>query len=226
MGDVASIAALALIAGFTFVEFSNLTRYCAARAEGQRLLSYSAFAAVVLLLAARVCLVTLGGFFPSFYGGLRDLTWAFFPGPGQPWFSTALAAFALGLVGIAIANQLVDRDKASTQAIESRGNELERLLLQAFQRFPALVAVTLKNDKVYIGWPVKVPPILEGETQYIRLLPAMSGYRTAEKHTLELTTDYTNVYEQFSPEIDRAMFRPGSSRNIAGEPSELDSRVD
>jgi hypothetical protein len=177
MGDVASLAALALAGGFAFVQLSSLTRYQMSRAEGQRLAFFSTLAAVLLVIGARLVLETFEAFAPGLYGVLRADLWALVPGAPQPWFATAVVAFALGPAAACISNHFVNVSQITTDAIEKYGRELEKLMYTALERY-MLVSLTLKGGKVYVGWPAQLPPILERETQYVRILPAMSGYRT------------------------------------------------
>lgn len=194
MGDVASLAALALAGGFCFVEFSNFTRYRASRAESQRLFLYSALAAIILMITARVILTGLRVAFPVFLGGLRTDFLLLVPGVPQPWLATALLSFALGLAATCVSNRIYGTEKATSRAIATYGKELEKLLLTALDRY-VLMSLTLKNGKVYVGWPAYSPHVLEAETEHIRILPAMSGYRRKETLEVVFTTEYIRVYE-------------------------------
>ncbi len=166
--------------------------------------------------------------------------WGLVPGSGpqQAWLATALASFVLALPAIRLSNLAFDKNAASSYVIRRWGSELEKLLLVAFERYPSiLISISLKTGKVYIGWPAFEPPLLETKTEYIRLLPAISGYRNPPQMTLTLTTDYAAVYEAindgdapeglkasdfevviptseivsanlYTPDIDRSIFRP------------------
>jgi len=59
--------------------------------------------------------------------------------------------------------------------------------------------VSLKNGKVYIGFVLQ-PFNPEFDRKYIFILPTVSGYRDKDTHVLELTTEYTSVYNQLIQE--------------------------
>src|SRR5262249_36146008 len=82
--------------------------------------------------------------------------------------------------------------EAIYNAIEEIGNELE-LLFASSCVFSETIQITLKNDKVYIGW-VKVLP-KPSQCPYVQLIPLLSGYRNQSKE-LVITTDYSPVYAE------------------------------
>jgi hypothetical protein len=113
---------------------------------------------------------------------------------------------------------------------------LERLLYDS-QASTYPVSISLKNEKVYIGWPVLTPEPMH-RIQDIRILPVASGFRDPVTKALTISTEYFPVYRaiergalrmdpedfeivialdevrsanQFSLDIDQDLFRPGNA---------------
>lgn len=92
-------------------------------------------------------------------------------------------------------NLFYSEERATSKAICDHGSELEKLLYAAIEK-GRMVSLTLKNRKVYVGLVARTPPILEGKSTDIRLLPVISGYR--EDKTLDwiATTTYDPIYSK------------------------------
>ncbi len=67
------------------------------------------------------------------------------------------------------------------------GDELEQMFKQSATD-KLLLQITLKNNKVYVGFTDKIPP--PKETNYLKIIPVLSGYRKSESKEIEFTTDY------------------------------------
>jgi hypothetical protein len=79
------------------------------------------------------------------------------------------------------------------KAIKDVGNEFELLMKSSFVNSKTLL-FSLDNDKFYIGWVKELPiPSVSG---YVRIIPAISGYRDTEK-VLVFTSEYLKVYSEF-----------------------------
>jgi hypothetical protein len=79
------------------------------------------------------------------------------------------------------------------KAIKDVGNEFELLMKSSFVNSKMLL-FSLDNDKFYIGWVKELPiPSVSG---YVRIIPAISGYRDTEK-VLVFTSEYLKVYSEF-----------------------------
>lgn len=109
------------------------------------------------------------------------------------YFGTCAASLLLAIAGTRILNLKIDESKAIAEAIDRIGNELELLFKMSCQE-SQLIQITLKNDKVYIGWVELLPePSL---SPYVKLIPLLSGFRD-ERKELQLTTDYSIVYSEY-----------------------------
>jgi hypothetical protein len=191
MGE-AFLAAVGLAAGFIFLQLLHFTRYRTTRAEGQRLMLSCAVAAIALIVAARLVLISLEWMAPAYFATARAFWLVVFPAP-NPWLGTCVWALVIAVVLARAINRFYSAGKASKRAIFRYGKELEKLFYGAMRQ-DRPVSLTLKNRKVYIGRIIRLPPILEGDATHIRLLPIMSGYRDEKTVVWTPTTSYTDAY--------------------------------
>jgi hypothetical protein len=76
------------------------------------------------------------------------------------------------------------------RAIRKFGNEIEQLCQESIDMGFAL-QVTLKNDKVYIGFVDKAPE--PSKTNYLLFTPLYSGYRDPITKEMTLNNNYSDV---------------------------------
>jgi hypothetical protein len=229
LDPLAPLTLVALASGYLFTTRFHFTSYQAERHSGYHLLFQSACWGIVLLAISQAILVGL------------EWEWSN-PTSVVGWMSAELEGsgpFALGfLLSILlppILNRLYSRERAARRVIHRQGSELEKLLYDS-QASIYPISVSLKNEKVYIGWPVYTPD-LRHRLQDIRLLPTASGFRDPVTKALEINTEYFPAYEeikrgtlqmspedfeivialdevrsanQFSLDIDQDLFRPGA----------------
>lgn len=105
------------------------------------------------------------------------------------WVLTAIYSLLLGFICGVVSNFFTPRRWALRRSV----NALFALLVQA--RYQDLaVALTLDTNKVYVGVVVaNFDPAKE--TEFVTLLPILSGHRDAEGR-VNLTTDYESLYSQ------------------------------
>ena len=188
MDPLAPLTLVALASGYLFTTRFHLTSYQAERHSGYHLLFQSACWGIALLAVSQILLV----------GGAR--VW---PKPASivRWMNADLdgsgpfaLAFLLSILIPPLFNRLYSRERAARRVIGRQGSELEKLLYDSqASLFP--VSISLKNEKVYIGWPVYTPDPRH-RLQDIRILPAASGYRDPTTKELTIRTEYSPVYEQ------------------------------
>ncbi len=85
-------------------------------------------------------------------------------------------------------------------AVDKNGNEIEKLFKRSAKE-ALLIQITLKNDKVYIGYSEMIP--IPQKTNYLVLIPVLSGYRDKETKQLKITTDYFEVIQDFFDGLDK-----------------------
>lgn len=86
----------------------------------------------------------------------------------------------------------------SRWAVDKNGDEIEKLFKKSVEQ-GLTIQVTLKNDKVYIGFSETIP--IPQKTNYLTLSPIISGYRDKETKRLVITTEYFKVVDEFIKEL-------------------------
>lgn len=96
-------------------------------------------------------------------------------------------------------NIYYSKDDPIIWAVNKNGDEIETLFKDSALKGFA-IQVTLKNDKVYIGFCEETP--IPKLTNYLKLSPILSGYREKETKQLITTTDYEEVVNNFIKDIE------------------------
>jgi len=187
---------LPLIGGFLLLSHYRRTKYLANRSDRTRLLLYSALTAVVLVLVARIIIVSivqseLGVQTADFWKVVAPFEYS----------GTAVGALVLAGIAILICNWLEPKTELdfNTSWVQKYGTSLEKFLLEASQRSVenkenSLVMVTMDSNKVYIGWVQRLPQDPTNPDSYLSISPLISGYRDDKTQKLNLTSFYD---EQF-----------------------------
>jgi hypothetical protein len=185
---------LPLLGGYWWFRNWNRTRFQLARQDTQRLVIWSAYAGLSLLITSAVLVavvqLVLGRYAPVVVSWWHVLSP--FAHSGK-----AVGALILGWGAPALLN-LVPRWRRpnvwARRATEFYGNETEALLLRAQDSNMPVIA-TLKTGKVYVGFAAKnINP--EIERRHLRLLPVVSGYRAPADQKVTFTTLYEQVRDE------------------------------
>lgn len=177
-----------LVGGYYILIRFALFRYVQYRLENQRILLNSAFAGIILLVACFIIRAIINILFPDFTSYISEQL------PVKtPYFGTTSFSLIVAVVATEIGNLFVDRKKAIRMSLQKSGNEFELLMSSSF--FDShLLQFTMDSGKVYIGWVKELPKPFT--TNYIRITPALSGYRNENKE-LVFTTQYLTVYASY-----------------------------
>jgi hypothetical protein len=108
------------------------------------------------------------------------------------YFGTCFLSVLIAFCYTKFKNWKADEAGFILKAIDEIGNELELLVAHSFKE-SKLIQLTLKNDKIYIGWAEVLPK--PSHNQYIQLIPLFSGFRD-ERKELVITTNYSLVYSE------------------------------
>lgn len=187
---------LPLCGGYFVLLNFVIFKYKYQRLSSQRLLFTSIIAAVFILFLTFLLRFLINLIFPN----LENIIFAYLNGAISikhiPYLWTSLASFLLAICGTWILNGLLyvfngrSHKWAVNFAVKKYGDEIENLFrLSATQA--RLMKITLKNDKVYIGFTDIIPA--PRETNYLTITPLLSGYRDSESKTMKLVTDYSGV---------------------------------
>lgn len=184
---------LPLVGGYVLLDNSILwpSFY---RYKGNRLLFASAIPAIFFL--------TLSFFFTSFFSKYcPDFAWWWETRIPFQYSGTSLLSFILPVLLTLFLNLIFKlRSKNKDYLIryvEKLGTNLDVFLYKASLE-KKQVALTLANNKVYIGFLSAVDLDLKGlsqEERYLSLLPSMSGYRHEQTKELKIATEYSSLFQ-------------------------------
>lgn len=184
---------LPLVAGYYLLTRSYFFKFKQQRLEQQRLVFESIILGVILSLSAYGLRIFIESF--SFGSDLIFFLYKKIPSSiRSPLVGTSLAtlflAFAIHFANLFL---LKWREYFVRNAIKSVGNEFERIVASGSKK--QLLQFTLSNGKFYIAWAKELP--IPTISNYVRLLPAFSGYRTEDTQELIFTTQYLTVYADY-----------------------------
>lgn len=127
----------------------------------------------------------------------------FIPFREPNYFWTILFSCFLASILFIVIEQYIkkyySKDDAIVWAINKNGDELETLVKDSALKGQTIM-LTLKNNKVYIGFSEEIP--IPQKTNYLKLSPILSGYRDSETKEFKPTTDYFKVVDKFINEIE------------------------
>ena len=178
-----------LVGGYYLIIRLERFKYIQQRLDSQKLLFNSVIAGSFLLILSFLISSLFIYFFPTQAEYLKAI-----PPLNRPYFATTLLSFFISIVITETGNLFIDRDLAISRSIDKIGNELELLVKLSFET-DQLIQFTLKNDKFYIGWAETLP--IPQRSNYIRIIPAFSGYRHKETKKLVFTTQYLDIYSAY-----------------------------
>lgn len=180
---------LPLVGGYYVIANSEWFKYKTQRLHSERLLFNSIMAGILLTVASFVIKFLGIEYFPKLVGFYRNIMPLKANFVGVTFFS-----FVLGIVGTEITNLITSETQRILVAIDSIGNELEKILeMSATER--RLIQITLKNEKVYVGICGRIPK--PDKTTYFVLIPFLSGFRDPATKKITFNTDYLEVYSSY-----------------------------
>lgn len=115
----------------------------------------------------------------------------------QSFTITSLSTLGLSWLFVKISNVFFDKKKFLGKSIKRLGNELEIILKASFDK-NKLLQLTLNSGKVYVGWVKELP--IPSVSNYVRIIPAISGYRTNKTNEIVFTSQYLKVYSEYIEE--------------------------
>ncbi len=178
-----------IAAGYYLLTRLNCFKFRQQRLDRQRLIFDTIVVGIALLIIAEACKDLAVYFFPA----LINKIYSYFP-LDIPHVGTTSFTLILAFAGAKLGNLTIYRDvsKQVEKAIKKVGNEMEMLLLSS-NKDHHLLQFTLGSGKFYVGWVKDLP--VPHVANYVRIIPAFSGYRDDEKRLI-FTTEYISVYKQ------------------------------
>lgn len=201
------LLAVILVSGFIYVNLSLSTRYRYKRSSGWDAYFFVAAWGVVYFLAGGIFTFVLnltGGFHwiaqllkltPDTFSGMLSTT------KDKAQQVSEIKQIAWVIISIVLATFVGLLSKRRTSKGDRRwdalakavgNNSFEAILLEASARvFP--IIITLSSRKIYVGL-VTCPALENGHSEYIEMLPLLSGYRDKDELTITITTNYQKHY--------------------------------
>jgi hypothetical protein len=177
---------LPLVSAYFILTRLYYFKYRHQRLEQQRLIFETIFIGVALAIVTYMIRLFFEFIAPDVFNSIH----AILPFK-ERYFGTSLASFIIAYISVISYNKVnSDTRKFIFKAIKKIGNEFELITADAFKE-DFLLLFTLNNGKIYIGWVKELP--IPSVSKYLRIIPAISGYRNEMKE-VKLTTHYLNVY--------------------------------
>lgn len=193
---------IVIITGYFILTYSQLFKYNIQRLSRERILFESILVGLIIVIGGflvRVIfdLITFNKAIPFLLEYLNRL-----PIEKPKYFWTFIVASFLSLLVFKIINIVIVKyyplNDQIIRAVNKNGDEIEKLFKDSAIK-GNLIQVTLKNDKVYIGFCEEIP--IPKKTNYLVLCPYLSGYREKDTKQFIITTDYKKVVDTFISDI-------------------------
>lgn len=182
---------LPLVAGYYLLTRSYYFRFKQQRLDTQRLIFESVLLSVLITVITYFIRIAFQLITPEtitfFYKFLPIKT---------PYIGTAIFTLIFAIFFSWAGNLFLNKEQSIKKAIKEVGNEFELILKSSFTE-GLLLQFTLDNNKFYIAWVKELP--IPSISNYIRIIPAISGYRNNEKE-LVFISQYLSVYAEYIEE--------------------------
>ena len=194
-----NIFIIPLITGYFILISSKLLKYNLQRQSKSRLLFESVFISILIIAVGFIIRSFLSDNFIQIL--LEKLKVFDFQKPLYFWtfIFASICCVIINQVFNIIINFIYKKDDPILWAVNKNGDEVEKLVTQSARK-GNIIQLTLKNDKVYIGFSESIP--IPQKTNYLTISPLLSGYRDKETKRMVLTTDYFGVVRTFMEEIE------------------------
>lgn len=193
---------LPIITGYFILTFSLLFKYNIQRLSRNRVLFESVGLGVLVVIFGFVLRTLLELSCPSLIRNILE-SLSFVPIHKTNYFWTIIFSCLISLIIVWLVNAVIriryKSDEPIIWAIKQNGDEIERLFKDSVEQGFAM-QITLKTNKVYIGFSETIP--IPQKTNYLTISPIISGYRDSETKELHITTDYFKVVEEFIKDLE------------------------
>lgn len=192
---------LPVIVGYFILIYSHYFKYNTQRLAQNRIIFESVSVALIILTSGFIVRAFIEAMFPEFTPWLIEKL-KFIPIKKVDYFWTIVFSCLITIIFTLLTNAYLfwkfEKFQMIGWAVDKNGDEIERLFKQSVDE-ALFIQITLKNDKVYIGYSEIIP--IPQKTNYLTLTPILSGYRD-DKKQLHITTDYFKVVEEFIEKLD------------------------
>lgn len=197
-----NILIIPIITGYYILNFSKLLKYSSQRFTRSRILFESVFIGIVIIAFGFFIRTLLTLIFPSVIPFItKGLNHIPIQKPLYLWTyvsSSIIAIIIFAIINVVI-NKYYHKNDPILWAVNKHGDELENLAKDSAEK-GLTIQITLKSNKVYIGFCEQIP--IPQKTNYLTISPILSGYRESETKKLVITTNYFNVVNEFINDIE------------------------
>lgn len=179
---------LPLVAGYYLLTKCYLFKFHQQRLDRQRLI----FESILLGIAIMGVTYTIREFFIAYLPDFASLIYSYSPFD-IPYALTSFFTIVVSISFSLIYNKFSTDKKWIKKSIKDVGNEFEILMKWSFTE-KSLLQFTLDNGKVYVAYVKELP--IPSISNYIRLIPIISGYRD-NLQEVDYTTHYLAVYAEY-----------------------------
>lgn len=181
-----------ILSGYYFLTRYVYFKYKYDRIETQRLVFNSVITGSIIFFFTYLGRVILNYFKPTLIPSLHKFLYQL-PIEEQPLLWTFIFNFLFIFIFTHSLNKILKwrnyfkKQTPVEQAIDDFGDEIEQLFKKVAKE-ELLVQITLKSNKVYVGFVEYIPP--PKESNYLKIIPLISGYRNDKTKKVKFNTDY------------------------------------
>ena len=181
-----------LLSGFYFLIKYKYNTYKYQRLDSQILILHSILYGILIFFGTYLIRIVLAFLFPKLIPTVYSFLYKL-PIEKQDLLWTSIFCFSITITIVELLNYIYEKNeyfcwrKPVYKAIDDIGDEVEQLFKQSCVD-KLLIQITLKNNKVYVGFADKILP--PKETNYLKIVPLISGYRHPKTKEIEYTTEY------------------------------------
>lgn len=193
-----NILILPLCGGYFILLNFVYLKYKYQRLTSQRLLFSSIITGVILLFFTFLVRYLIGS---DLEKSIFEFLSKNIPVNHIPYLWTSVSSFLLALILTGVSNSIIfllskrSFRPAISYAVRKHGDEIEKLF-RTSARTGQLMQITLKNNKVYIGFTDIIP--VPKDTNYLKITPVMSGYRDPKTKVLHIVTKYLKILDIYT----------------------------
>jgi len=192
---------LPVIVGYFVLIHSLFFKYNTQRLTQNRIIFESVSVAILIIVFGIIIRTIVQSIFPKLVPAIINFL-KIVPINKVEYLWTVVFSCFTTVILVFISNYCISKkfkkDEPIGWAVDENGDEIEKLFKKSVEE-AVTIQVTLKNDKVYIGFSEIIP--IPHKTNYLTLTPIISGYRDKETKQLHITTDYFKVVQDFIEQI-------------------------
>lgn len=181
-----------ILSGYYFLTRFVYLKYKYDRIETQRLIFNSVITGSILFLLVYLSRIVITFFKPEIVPTIYEFLYRL-PIKEQPLLWTFVFNFLFILIFTNLLNKILKccnyfkKQTPVEKAVDDFGDEIEQLFKKAAKE-ELLIQITLKSNKVYVGFVEYIPP--PKESNYLKIIPLISGYRNHKTKKIKFNTDY------------------------------------